>query len=161
MYVIVFFYYIKSMTYSTTALVLTEAWLNNNTNISLTTVQDHLNRAHAQVKSTIFQLYDSTYLTWTNRDDSLWFEICRQAETLIAAWYLLFKEYAEDQIWLTSWRDKIDEGRYILKQIHTWEVRLFGNDNREFLRIWQMVWQPVISAKTTTKDKVYSKDMSW
>lgn len=146
------------MAYTDIDKVRLEAWMQHS-NIHTSTINTYINRAHAQVMSLVWQLYDVSQLTWPNRNNSLWYLVLSDAETLIASGYLLFKEYGNEQIWWPSGREKLEEWRHILNQIQMGKIRLIWLDNFEFPRIGQGVSSPVVSATNTTTQ--FTKDMKW
>lgn len=119
-------------TYTTTAKVRDEAGFKNNTNILDANIDDFRTQANGRIQTIIGQKYtlplSSSLLT---NSPAAW--LLDLIEKLLAAWYLLWKEYGAD----AEGTDKdgvprINRAEDMLKQILTWELKLLDNAGGSF-----------------------------
>lgn len=148
------------MSFSTSVLIRTEAWFDNNTNITTSLIDWYRNRAYAEVMAAISQIYNVSAMVWSGtRSWSPAQILLESSETLIGAGYLMVKQYGIDQMWYTmdEWKDKIAEGRSILKDIVTKKSRLYDTGGVEFGGVWsESQYGPVVA--TSSIAKTFSKN---
>lgn len=85
--------------------------------------------------------------------------LLESAETLIGAGYLMIKQYGIDQMGysMDEGKDKLAEGRSILKDIVTRKSRLYGTNGTEFGWVGaESQCGPVVATSSGTKN--FSKD---
>jgi len=124
------------ITYTTTQKVRDEAWFTNNTNITDTNIDDYRIQANGRINTIIGQKYtlplSSSLLA---NSPAAW--LLDLIEKLLAAGYLLWKEYWPD----AEGTDKdgisrINRAEDMLKQILTGELKLIDNTGWAFNTTW-------------------------
>lgn len=135
-------------TFALTSQIRKEAWFDNNQDVSDQLIDGYRDRAYAIIYSTVSTLYNVPDMLWSAQwSTSNAKSLLAQAEILLGAGYLLFKEYGIDQMGYdnSQAKDKIDEGKSILRDIASGKIRLFGADGLEFGRVWTTISWPVSS----------------
>lgn len=118
--------------FSTVDNIRSEAGFDNNCNIDDTVIETYGNRAYGIVRSKISRMYSLTTLAenFTGSDAEALLVAC---EELLAAGYLLRKEYGPDA--LDSDKNgtlKINEAMELLDKIATGEIPLIDSNNSEY-----------------------------
>ncbi len=149
--------------YSTVAEIRDESWLMNNTYITDPKIEVYRNRAYSIIQSSLASIYDLSVLVSGNAEfansPAQW--VLKNAEILLAAWYLMMKWYGTD--WLGSQdseaRDKINEAYSILNSLTSQKTRLFRNDLQEFAKQGNKQLGPTVSTISTAPIfSVWSRD---
>lgn len=119
-------------TYTTTAKVRDEAGFNNNTNITDANIDDFRTQANGRINTIIGQKYTlplSTSLLTNSPAASLLDLI----EKLLAAWYLLWKEYGADGEGTDKdGQPRIARAEDMLTQLLSGELKLLDNAGGSF-----------------------------
>lgn len=121
------------MAYTTEAKIRQEAGFQSNSNVLSAVVLQYQTRAYNLVRSFVAGRYDISQFSGSNFTGSQAESVLEQCELLIAAGYLISKEFQGQPRGDSEGKQKVADGMAILKQIASGELRLVGVDGSEFL----------------------------
>lgn len=149
--------------YTTTNNVRDEAGFTNNATITDTQIDEHIDKAHAQILGMVGGVYNITNLDTSNADfdGSQAHDYLAQVERLMAAGYLLWKSYGiQGQDTDSDGNQKVEEARELLKMLYTQPniapTRLFDNNGDEFAR--KTYGTSGLPRITETRDAIFDLD---
>lgn len=128
--------------YTTTDNVRSEAGFNQNANITDAEISRYITQAHAEVVGMVGGVYLTTNLDISNTkfNGSQAHEYLRRSEELMAAGYLLWRQYGAQGIGKDSnGNELVAEGRALIQALYRdtggAPARLFDTDGAEFERV--------------------------
>lgn len=129
--------------YTTEPKVRSDAWFEGNPDVTVTSIGWYIDQANGVVNSSISTRYNITNLSGSLFIGSHAAKFLDRVEMILAAGYLLIKEYwAEDVEDDAAWQDKIEEAMSLLQDIEDWKMRLLDKNWNEFAT-WKAEEKPV------------------